>query len=124
MIATITPAGCGSRHRQRAALALFAAGATLAAAALGGAAGAAGAVLGRREALLLAVGIAALATLRETGLLRAGVPQRRRQVPERWRSELPLPAWSFGYGAGLGAGVLTHQPVATLWAALAGAAAL
>ena len=43
-------------------------------------------------------------------------------MPERWRRELPLPLWPFGYGAGLGAGVLTYQPVATLWVALAGAA--
>jgi hypothetical protein len=45
-------------------------------------------------------------------------------VPERWRAELPLPVWSVGYGAGLGAGFLTFQPVSTFWVACAAAVAL
>jgi len=48
----------------------------------------------------------------------------RGQVPDTWRGTLPLPAWSFGYGAGLGAGLFTYQPVATFWVACAGAVAL
>src|SRR4051794_34824337 len=123
MIATITPAGCGTRRRQHAALLLFTVGAVTAAAAVGAAAAVLGSALGRREALLLALVVAGLAAVREAGVLRVPVPQARRQVPERWRRELPLPLWSLGYGAGMGAGVFTHQPVATLWAALAGAAA-
>ena len=51
-------------------------------------------------------------------------PQARRQVPERWRFELPLPVWATGYGAGLGAGFFTFQPVSTFWVACAGALAL
>ena len=45
-------------------------------------------------------------------------------MPERWRRELPLALWPLGYGLGLGAGLLTYQPVATLWVALAAAASL
>ena len=65
-----------------------------------------------------------LAAAREAGLVRLPLPQARRQVPERWRFELPLPVWSTGYGAGLGAGFFTYQPVSTFWVALVGALAL
>jgi hypothetical protein len=51
------------------------------------------------------------------------VPQWRRQVPESWHHALPLPLWSLGYGAGLGAGVLTFQPVATFLIVAVAAAA-
>jgi hypothetical protein len=37
---------------------------------------------------------------------------------------LPLPVWSAGYGAGLGVGFFTFQPVATFWVACAAAVAL
>lgn len=123
MIDTITPAGCGGRHRRVAALAAFGTGAVLAAAALGAALGALGALLGA-DALVVALAVAGLAVVaaaREAGLLRLGLPQVRRQVPERWRREWPLPAWSAAYGAGLGAGALTHQTVATFWVACAAA---
>lgn len=124
MVETITPAGCGSRHRHRLAIALFGSGALLAAAALGAALGAAGVALGRSWALPAAAALALLAAAREAGLVRLPVPMLRRQVPERWRREWPLPAWSLAYGAGLGVGVATHQAVATFWVAAAGAAAL
>jgi hypothetical protein len=124
MVETFTPAVCGSRPRQRLALALFALGALLASAVLGATLGLAGSRVGTRPALLGAAALAALAALRELGLLRLPLPQSRRQVPERWRNELPLPAWSFGYGAGLGVGFLTFQPVATFWVACAAACAL
>src|SRR5918992_1317510 len=105
MVETFTPAVCGSRARQRAAAALFALAAVATAAVLGAA-------------------LALLAAGREAGLLRLPLPQSRRQVPESWRFELPLPVWATGYGAGLGAGFLTYQPVATFWVACAGALAL
>ena len=124
MVETFTPAVCGSRARQRLAIALFAAGALLASAALGAALGLAGSVIGTRPALIGAAVIAFLAALRETGVVRFPLPQSRRQVPERWRSELPLPVWSTGYGAGLGVGFLTFQPVATFWVSCAAALAL
>jgi hypothetical protein len=123
MVETFTPAVCGSRRRQRLALAGFAAGAVAASAVVGAALGALGALIG--VPLVLAVaGIAVLAAAREAGLARLPLPQIRRQVPERWRAELPLPVWSVGYGLGLGAGFLTFQPVATFWVACATAVAL
>jgi hypothetical protein len=123
MVETFTPAVCGSRRRQGLALAGFAAGAVAASALLGAALGALGALIG--VPLVLAVaGIAVLAAVREAGLARLPLPQIRRQVPERWRAELPLPVWSVGYGLGLGAGFLTFQPVATFWVACATAIAL
>lgn len=124
MVETFTPAVCGSRARQITGLAVFALAAMIAAAALGALLGVAGAEIGRPAALALAVAAAVAAAAREAGVLRFPLPQARRQVPERWRSTLPLPVWSAGYGAGLGAGVFTHQPVATFWAACAGALAL
>jgi hypothetical protein len=124
MVETFTPAVCGSRSRQRLAAAFFALGALVASAALGAALGFLGGLVGTRPALIGAVALAFLAALREVGLLRLPVPQARRQVPERWRSELPLPVWSAGYGAGLGVGFLTFQPVATFWVACAAALAL
>ena len=124
MVETFTPAVCGSRARQRLAIALFAAGAILASAALGALLGLIGGLVGTRPALVGAAGLAFLAFLRETGILRLPVPQSRRQVPERWQYQLPLPLWSTGYGAGLGVGFLTFQPVATFWVACAAALAL
>jgi hypothetical protein len=124
MVETFTPAVCGSRTRQRLAIVLFAGGAVLASAALGAALGFAGGLVGTRPALIVAATLAFLAALREAGVLSVPVPQSRRQVPERWQYELPLPLWSAGYGAGLGVGFLTFQPVATFWVACAAALAL
>jgi hypothetical protein len=124
MVETFTPAVCGSRRRQRAAVALFTLGAVLAAAALGALLGLAGGALGARQAVLAAGALALVAAAREAGLVRVPLPQARRQVPERWRFELPLPLWATGYGAGLGVGVFTYQPVSTFWIACAGGLAL
>jgi hypothetical protein len=123
MVETFTPAVCGSRQRQRVALAGFALGAIAASALVGATLGALGAALGAQLALVAAV-LALLAAAREARLVSFPLPQLRRQVPERWRFELPLPVWSVGYGAGLGAGFLTFQPVATFWVACAAAVAL
>ena len=124
MLETFTPAVCGSRKRQIVAQALFTVAAVATAAALGLVLGLAGAALGARQALLAAAGLALVAAAREAGILRFRLPQSRRQVPERWRFELPLPVWASGYGAGLGAGFFTFQPVSTFWVACAGALAL
>ena len=120
MVETFTPAVCGSRQRQRLALVGFAAGAIAASALVGAALGTLGAALGTQLALV-AAGLALLAAAREAGLVSFPLPQVRRQVPERWRFELPLPVWSVGYCAGLGVGFLTFQPVATFWVACAAA---
>ena len=124
MIETITPAVCGSRRRQLAALAAFALGALVAAALLGAALGLAGSLVAAREALVFAAALAALATAREAGIFPLPLPQLPFQVPERWRFELPLPVWASGYGAGLGLGLVPRQPVATFWVAAGAALAL
>ena len=124
MLETFTPAVCGSRRRQHLAAAGFALGAIAAAALLGALFGLAGLLLGVEAAVWLAAGLALLGAARETGLVSLPLPQMRRQVPERWRFELPLPVWSVAYGAGLGTGFLTFQPVATFWVACAAALAL
>ena len=124
MLETFTPAVCGSRKRQIVAQALFAVSAVATAAALGLALGLVGNALGAERAVLVAAALALLAAAREAGLLRLPLPQARRQVPERWRFELPLPVWASGYGGGLGAGFFTFHPVSTFWIACAGALAL
>src|SRR5687767_6909394 len=124
MIETITPAVCGSRRRQRLALAGFTAGAVCASLVVGALLGLTGSLLGAERAVLAVAAVALVAAAREAGLLRVRLPQLRRQVPERWRAVLPLPVWSFGYGAGLGAGFVTFQPFATFWIACAAAVAL
>jgi hypothetical protein len=106
------------------ALLAFAVAAIGASALLGAALGLVGGAFDRAVALGLLAGLAAIAAVREAGLLRLPLPQIRRQVPERWRRTLSLPVWSSAYGAGLGFGLLTHQPVITLWISLAGAFAL
>ena len=124
MLETFTPAVCGSRRRLYLAVAGFALGAVAASALLGALFGLAGSLLGVQAAVWVVAGLALLGAARETGLVRLPLPQLRRQVPERWRFELPLPVWSVGYGAGLGTGFLTFQPVATFWVACAAAIAL
>jgi cytochrome c biogenesis protein CcdA len=124
MLETFTPAVCGSRKRQRAASLIFAVSATAVAFALGALLGLAGATIEAHRAVLGAAALALLAAAREAGLVRLPLPQMRRQVPEGWRFRMPLPVWASGYGAGLGAGVFTYQPVSTFWVACAGALAL
>jgi hypothetical protein len=124
MLETFTPAVCGSRKRQIVAQALFAGAALASAALLGLVLGFAGSLLGAERAVLAAAALALLAAAREAGLVRLPLPQARRQVPERWRFELPLPVWATGYGAGLGAELFTFQPVSTFWVACAGAVAV
>jgi hypothetical protein len=119
MVETIAPAVCGSRPRTALALLMFAAGAIGVAAAVGLALGS----LGSSRLLPVAIALAIAGVLREAGLIRLPLPQWRRQVPESWHQVLPLPLWSLGYGAGLGAGVLTYQPVATFLVVAVAAAA-
>ena len=124
MLETFTPAVCGSRQRQRAAVTFFTVAAVAAAAALGALLGLVGGVIGAREAVLGAGALALVAAAREAGFVRLRLPQATSQVPEGWRFELPLPLWATGYGAGLGVGVFTYQPVSTFWIACAGALAV
>lgn len=124
MVETFTPAGCGGRRRQVAAVLLFALGAIGAAAALGAVLGAFGTTLPTMWAIGIAAALAVLGALREAGVVRVPLPDLRRQVPEPWRREKPLAAWSTGYGLILGSGFGTFQPVATFWVVCAGAMAL
>ncbi len=119
MMETIGPAVCGSKSRTALALTCFAIGAVGVAAAVGLALG----LIGSPALLPLAIGVAIAGALREAGFVRLPLPQLRRQVPERWHHELPLPIWAAGYGAGLGAGLLTFQPVATFIVVAVAAAA-
>ena len=95
MLETFTPAVCGSRKRQIVAQALFAVAAVVDVRACSGSLlGLAGSLLGARQAVFAAAALALLAAAREAGLVRFPLPQARRQVPERWRFELPLPVWA------------------------------
>jgi hypothetical protein len=98
MIETISPAVCGTRRRTMLALTWFASGALLAAVALGIA-------LARLRGLVPDPVLVPALLVGAVFVLRT-----RRQVPERWHRERPLPVWAAGYGAGLGVGVLTYQP--------------
>ena len=120
MVETISPAVCGTRRRTALALALFAAGAIGVAALRRPAARRAR--LARRSCPSRSRSRSP-ACCASPALLRLPVPQSRRQVPERWHHALPLPVWSLGYGAGLGVGVLTYQPVATFLVVAVAAAA-
>jgi cytochrome c biogenesis protein CcdA len=124
MVDTFTSAGCGGRTRRIIAVALFTAGAVVAAVALGATLGAIGAALPGRTALGVAAAVAVIGALRELGVVRVPLPDMRRQVPEPWRRDQPLAVWSTGYGAILGAGFGTFQPVVTFWVVCAAAIAL
>ncbi len=120
MAETVAPVVHGVR-RWLIAVGAFAAGAIATGAALGWALGSAGAWAGggSAHAAWAAAAIVAAYAGREAGLLRLPVPQLRRQVPQRWREVLPLPATAFLYGAGLGVGFVTYVPVATFAAVVA-----
>ena len=124
MAETFTPAVCGGRLRRIIAVTLFAIGAVAAAATLGAALGATGGWFAGRWMVVTAACVAACAALREAGVVRFRVPAVRRQVPERWRRERPLVAWSMGYGVILGAGLGTFLPTATFWAVCTGVLAI
>jgi hypothetical protein len=118
MVETIAPVVHGERRsRWRASVALHALGATVAAGAFGAALGGAGALLGApwgRAGLMVVAAIAATYAAGELIGLPVPVPDRRRQVPEWWRTFFPAPMASFLYGLGLGVGFLTYLRHGTL----------
>ena len=120
MAETVAPVVHGVR-RWLVAVAAFAAGAVGAGAVLGWALGSAASWAGggSMHAVWAAAAVVAAYAAREVGLLRLPIPQLRRQVPQRWREVLPLPATGFLYGAGLGLGFVTYVPVATFAAVTA-----
>jgi methylamine utilization protein MauE len=127
MVETIAPVVHGERRsRWWGAVVLHAVGTTLAAAAFGAALGAVGALLGAPWG---AVGLGAIAVVaglyaaRELLGLPIPLPDRRRQVPEWWRTFFPAPVSSLLYGLGLGIGFLTYLRHGTLVAVSVGAVA-
>ena len=126
MVATITPVGHGGhRGRWAGSVGLHALGAGGGAAAFGTGLGLVGRAIGAPwggAGLLLLAGAAALYAARELVGLPIPIPERRRQVPQWWRSTFPAPLASFLYGAGLGIGFLTYLRHGTLVAVGAAAA--
>lgn len=129
MAESIAPVVYGDRRRWRVALALHAAGATVAAASFGAVLGWVGSALGAPwgpAGLLLVGTVGAAYALREvvSGLADAlPVPQARRQVPDWWRTFFSWPASAALYGAGLGVGFFTYLAHGSLLVVAVGAAA-
>jgi hypothetical protein len=117
MVTTIDPVVHGGRTRSYAgAVALHVLGATVAASAFGAALGAAGGLLGApwgEAGLVAVVVVAALYALRETARVPVPIPDRRRQVPEWWRTFYSPPVAALLYGFGLGIGFLTFLTFGT-----------
>lgn len=110
MVETIAPVVYGSRPRYFLAVALHSAGATLSAAVLGAVAGllglSLGAPWGRAGASVVAV-LAVLYLVRELSDLPIPTFDRKRQVPDWWRTFYAPELVALMYGAGLGIGFLT-----------------
>ncbi len=126
MAETITPAVHGGRRRAYlVASALHVAGATAAAALLGAALGVAGSLARApwevTPALVAAIG--AVYFVREAFRLPVPLPDRKRQVPEWWRTFYSPAVAAFLYGAGLGVGFLTYLSFGTFAAVTAAAVA-
>ncbi len=124
MVETITSDVCGSRRRQAGALLFFALGALAASACAGCRSWACRdrvSAPGRFRSLRFS-----RSSVRRGREASRACRSRSRGVrsPSPGGSTLPLPAWAAGYGAGLGLGFLTYQPVATFWVACAAAVAL
>ncbi|MDQ3957270.1 MAG: hypothetical protein M3273_02990 [Actinomycetota bacterium] len=127
MAETITPAVHGGRRSPYlAASALHIAGATLSAALLGAVLGGLGAALSAPWDTVTPLAVAAVALLylaREALGVPVPLPDRKRQVPEWWRTFFSPAVAAFLYGAGLGVGFLTYLSFGTFAAVTAGALA-
>jgi hypothetical protein len=123
MVETITPVVHGGRRgRWGIAVGAHILGAGLGAAALGGALGLAGRALGApwgAPALWVAAAVAAVYAGRELFGIPVPLPDRKRQVPEWWRTFFGPTSASFLYGLGLGVGFLTYLRHGTLVAVAA-----
>lgn len=123
MAETITPVVHGGKRRPYlVASALHVAGATVAAGLLGGALGGVGALLQApwevaTPAVVAAIG--ALYFVREAFGLPIPLPDRKRQVPEWWRTFFSPAVAALLYGAGLGIGFLTYLSFGTFAAVMA-----
>jgi hypothetical protein len=123
MVETITPVVHGGRRgRWGIAVGAHILGAALGAAALGGALGLAGRALGApwgAPGLWLVAGVAAVYAGRELLGIPVPLPDRKRQVPEWWRTFFGPISAPFLYGLGLGVGFLTYLRHGTLVAVAA-----
>lgn len=128
MVETITPVVHGGRRtRYWTAVALHALGATGAAAVLGLVLGGTGALLGApwgSSGLSIVALVAAAYAARELFGLPLPLFDRRRQVPEWWRTFYSPRVAAFLYGAGLGIGFLTFLTYGTFVAVAVAALAL
>ena len=126
MAETITPVVHGGRRKPYlVSCAAHVAGATGAAALLGLVLGAAGGLLRAPWDVAtpaVVAGIGALYFVREAFRLPVPLPDRKRQVPEWWRTFYSPAVAAFLYGAGLGVGFLTYLSFGTFAAVAAGAA--
>lgn len=118
MVQTITPVVHGGRRsRWSMTLALHTLGAVVSAGAFGVALGTVGAVLGAPWGTaggLLVGALALLYAARELFGLPIPIPDRRRQVPEWWRTTFSARTAAFLYGLGLGIGFFTYLRFGTL----------
>lgn len=117
MVETIAPVVYGTRPRYFLAVLIHAFSATLAAAAFGALLGLAGGMLGApwgRAGAAAVIVIAGLYLLRETTGLPVPTLDRKRQVPDWWRTFYSPPVTVALYGAGLGIGFLTFLGHGTL----------
>jgi hypothetical protein len=117
MVETIAPVVHGERRRNyRIAVALHALGATFSAGLLGAVLGVAGSLAGGpwgRSGLIVLAVVAALYAAREAFRLPLPLFDRRRQVPEWWRTFYSAPMAAFLYGLGLGPGFFTYLSYGT-----------
>lgn len=117
MAETITPVvHGGKRRRYLLSSLLHVAGATLAASVFGVVLGGLGVLLRdpSGDAQAAAVALAAAVYLSREALgVPVPLPDRKRQVPEWWRTFFSPPVAAFLYGVGLGAGVLTYLTFGT-----------
>jgi hypothetical protein len=123
MVETITPVVHGGRRRRWGlAVAAHLLGAAIGAAAFGAALGLVGRALGApwgSAALWVVAAVAALYAARELLDAPVPLPDRKRQVPEWWRTFFGPLASAFLYGLGLGVGFLTYIRHGTLVAVAA-----
>jgi hypothetical protein len=118
MVETLAPHGYAGRLRTTlVACATFALGALAGGAATFGGLALLGQALGAggTAALAVAAAIALLAAIGEARGARI-LPQVRRQVPESWRRQLPVPLAAAGYGVLLGIGFTTFILTFAVWA--------
>jgi len=128
MLSSITPLGeRGRGNRWGITVAWFIVGSTLGGAFLGVLLGLGGVGMGRlvpdRARLVVVIGLA-IAAVGIDVARRSGLPGWRRQVDERWMDEYRSWVYGFGWGAQLGAGVLTIVSSASTYLVAALAALL